>query len=60
MMLKPQYEGYLSAAPLQLVLIAVIQKWEDGKAVVEWVAVKGETCSICSQLSCAGGKVVRQ
>ena len=60
--LKTQYEGYFSAAPLRLVLIVALQRWEEGKAVrecqwvVEWVVVKAGTSSTLSQLSCAGGR----
>jgi len=59
--LKTEYEGYLGAMPLRLVLIIVVQRSKVGTGIGErggkGVAVRAEQSLICLQLFCAGGNL---
>ncbi len=59
--LKTEYERYLGAMPLQLVLIVMVQRSKVGTEIGErgrkGVAVRVEQSLICSQLFCARGNL---
>jgi hypothetical protein len=57
--LRTLYEGYLSAVPLRLVLIVVVQRSKEeckvGESGEERGAVRAGSSSICSGLFCTEG-----